>query len=88
MPFSTLDVLAAIDAPLLAAPGCFDRLAVVCSRAGRRLPMSLDAGERAQSIQEVLPGPVLVPPSEVVVDGLPRGKSWGNARQVQPSRVW
>ena len=82
MPFSTLDVLAVIDAPLLAAPGCFDRLAVDCSRAGRGLPMSLDAGERAESIQEVSPGPVLVPPSEVVVDGLPRGEV---VRQRSPS---
>src|SRR6185312_4093600 len=67
--FATLDLLAGVVAAWTAHFRGLDRLAIDVSDAGRRLPPLALADLRTQSVQESLPGPILLPSIEVVADG-------------------
>jgi hypothetical protein len=87
MALAAPDLLAAVGADLVAAAGGLDRLAVDTGDAGRERSAGSLAEADPQDVDDSVPGAVALPGIEVVIDGLPRGKSWGSARQVQPSWV-
>jgi hypothetical protein len=80
-----LDLLASVVTALSSShAGALDRLAV--HHPGARLRISFQANPQplAQGCMDPLPGAVLTPSPEIMVDALPRGKSWGSRRHWQP----
>src|SRR5205085_6965720 len=71
MAFASVDLLAAIAAALLTALGRLDRLAVNGAGAGSCGASGLGADQRAEGVEQSLPGAVAGPVLEVVVDRLP-----------------
>jgi hypothetical protein len=63
------ELLTPVVAPLAADLGPLDRLAVDAAGTRRRLPAVGDAHPLAQGVHEPLPGAVVPPSREVVVDG-------------------
>ena len=68
MAFSAIDLLAAIIAMLTASLCRLDRLAINAGSAGRRFPARFDPHLHTQSVHHALPGSIVTPGSEVVVD--------------------
>jgi len=52
--------------------------------AGRRCPPGPDSSQRAEGVEEFLPGAVPIPPAEGVIDSLPRGEVVGQCPPGTP----
>jgi hypothetical protein len=69
--FAALDQLAVIKAALTSYGSGFDTLAVQTARRGMLMPIGATAHLGSQGVVDALPGSIIAPDAEVVVDALP-----------------
>src|SRR5579864_7004960 len=71
MAFAAADLLAAVGSHFRAPLGRLDRLTVDAGDAGSRIAASLRTNTPAKDVEQAVPGAVLLPLLEIVVDGFP-----------------